>query len=148
MRPYIRIGLIAGGIGLVLNSCLAAAMGLCGPFLALAAGAIAGFLASRAENPTARAEGARLGAISGGITGALVFIGQIIGAVGILLILQLTGMQMPFGTVPPTGSDPASQAAYYVSGLGVGVCFGVVGILTAALGGAGAGYPAPPQHTA
>src|SRR3990170_3544335 len=70
-----------GGSGLVFNSIVAAAFGLYGPFLALAAGAAAGYIASQQEKPPSKADGARLGATAGAFAGALVFVGQIAGAV-------------------------------------------------------------------
>ena len=79
MRPRVKYGLIVGIIGLILNTCVSVALGVCGPLTALAAGAAAGFLAAREEQAAEQANGARLGAISGGIAGGLVFVGQLIG---------------------------------------------------------------------
>jgi len=145
MRPRVKIGLIVGGIGLILNSIVAAAFGVCGPLLALAAGATAGYIASQKEKPASKADGARLGATAGGTAGALVFVGQIVGAIGALAILQLTGLQIPFTNAPAPVSDAPMLIAYYLSGLGVGICFGTLGIVAAALGGGGAGYLAAPN---
>jgi hypothetical protein len=145
MRPRIKIGLIVGGIGLILNCIVAAAFGVCGPLLALAAGATAGYIASQQEKPPSKADGARLGATAGGIAGALVFVGQIVGAIGVLAFFQVTGIHLPFGNAPAPSSDAPMMIAYYLSGLGVGICFGTLGIGAAALGGGGAGYLATPS---
>ena len=61
MKPRVKYGLIVGIIGLILNACVSAAMGLCGPFLALLAGAAAGFLAAQGEKAISQTNGARLG---------------------------------------------------------------------------------------
>lgn len=49
MQPRVRIGLIVGAIGLVLNICVAGFVGFCGPFFSLLAGGIAGFLTAQQE---------------------------------------------------------------------------------------------------
>jgi len=140
MQPRIRIGLIVGVIGLVLNICVAGFIGVCGPFLSLVAGGIAGFFAIRQEKPLTKNEGARVGATAGGIAGALIILGQIIGGVGALAYMQSTGAQTPFGQIPEFSGDPATQIGFYAGGIGTALCFGVVGALLAAGAGAGTGY--------
>ena len=140
MKPRVKFGLIAGGIGLVLNICIASVLGICGPFMALLAGAAAGFFAAQNEQVDTKGDGARMGAISGGIAGVLVLIGQLIGGLGALAFIQYSDMAMPFGTIPSPSADASVQIVYYVSGLGTGVCFGVLGIVAAVLAGALAGY--------
>jgi hypothetical protein len=140
MQPRTRIGLIVGVIGLVLNICVAGFVGFCGPFLSLLAGGIAGFLAAQQEKPYTKKEGARAGATAGGITGALMILGQIVGGMGALAYMQASGVTPPFGQLPDLSSDPAMQIGYYAGGLGTAVCFGVIGALLGAGAGAGAGY--------
>ena len=70
MQPRVKYGLIVGIVGMILNICVAAALGVCGPLMALVAGAAAGFLAAREERAADKADGARLGAISGTIARA------------------------------------------------------------------------------
>jgi hypothetical protein len=57
-KPRIKIGLLVGVAGLALNSCIAAAIGICGPIIALIAGAVAGFVAVRQEKPALKGAGA------------------------------------------------------------------------------------------
>lgn len=140
MQPRTRIGLIVGVIGLVLNICVAGFVGFCGPFLSLIAGGIAGFLAAQREKPFAKNEGARAGATAGGIAGALIIIGQIIGGMGALAYMQASGTPTLFGQLPDITSDPATQIGFYAGGVGTALCFGVIGALLAAGAGAGAGY--------
>jgi hypothetical protein len=140
MQPRIRIGLIVGIIGLVLNVCVAGFVGICGPFLSLIAGGIAGFFAARQEKPLTKSIGARAGATAGGLAGGLIILGQIIGGVAALYFIQARGMQTIFGQIPNAASDPAAQATFYLSGMGTALCFGIVGALLAAAAGAGAGY--------
>ena len=139
MQSRTRIGLIVGVIGLVLNICVAGFLGFCGPFLSLVAGGIAGFLATQQEKPFTKNEGARVGATAGGIAGALIILGQIIGGIGALAYMQSTGAQTPFGAVPELG-DPATSIGFYGGGIATAVCFGIIGALLAAGAGAGAGY--------
>jgi hypothetical protein len=147
MTPRVKYGLIAGAVGLVLNSCISAALGICGPLVALLAGAVAGFLTVRAEDTPPQGEGARLGAISGLIAGALVFVGQLIGGVIVLALVPATGFQPIVGTLPAP-SDITAQAAYWLGGMGVGVCFGMIGLAVSAGAGALAGYLATPSLAA
>ena len=139
MQPRIRIGLIVGVIGLVLNICVAGFLGFCGPFLSLVAGGIAGYLAIQQEKPLTKNEGARVGATAGGIAGALIILGQIIGGIGALAYMQSSGMPTPFGGVPDLG-DPATSIGFYGGGIATALCFGIIGALLAAGAGAGAGY--------
>jgi hypothetical protein len=156
MQARIRIGLIVGVIGLILNVCVAGFVGFCGPVLSLIAGGIAGFFAAQQEKPLAKNQGARVGATAGGIAGALIILGQIVGALGALVFMQARGAQLPFGQIPAPSSGPAAQITFYVTGALTGLCFGIIGALLAAGAGAGAGYLAtneqavelPPQNIA
>ncbi len=145
MQPRIKMGLVVGVIGLAINVCVAGFIGLCGPIVSLLAGGVAGFLAAQQEKLSTKNEGAKAGAISGGIAGALVIIGQVIGGVVALAIMQASGNQLPFGTIPSSG-DTANTVIYYISGIGTGLCFGIVGAALAAGAGASAGYLATPDQ--
>lgn len=154
MQPKTRIGLVVGIIGLVLNICVAGFLGFCGPALSLIAGGVAGFFAAQQEKPLTKSEGARAGATAGGIAGALIIVGQILGGIAALFYMQSTGTQPPFGQLPSPSADPATQIAFYGGGIGTALCFGIIGALLAAGAGAGAGYLAtteqpmapPPQN--
>lgn len=146
MQPKIKVGLLVGAIGLVLNICVAGFMGICGPFVSLIGGAAEGFFAAKQENSATKGAGAQAGATSGAIAGALILIGQVIGAVGALAFLQVAGTQLPFGQIPPASADASQQLLYYISGMGTGFCFGLVGTLLAALAGAGTGYLGTPDQ--
>ena len=140
MQPRVRIGLIVGAIGLVLNICVAGVVGFCGPFFSLLAGGAAGFFAAQQEKQLTKADGARAGATAGGIAGGLIIVGQIIGGIGALAYYQYSGTPLPFGAAPTTSAPASEMLIYYLTGAGTGLCFGVVGALLAAGAGAGAGY--------
>jgi hypothetical protein len=139
MQPRIKMGLAAGVIGLVLNICVSGAVGLCGPFVSLIAGGAAGFLAAQQEKLPTKRDGAKAGATAGGIAGALVIIGQVIGGIGALAYMQANNTQLPFGSLPSSG-DPTETLIFYASGIGTGLCFGIFGAVLATGVGAGAGY--------
>ena len=147
MQPKVTYGLIAGAIGLVINVCISAAVGLCGPFVALLAGAAAGFFAAQAEKAPTKNDGARAGAISGAIAGGLTLVGQLIGGVAVLVLAMSADIQPIIGTMPES-SDVAGQALFLMVGLGVGLCFGLVGVALSALAGAGTGYLGTSETTA
>ncbi len=148
MQPRVKFGLIVGVVGLALNACVGAFLGICGPGVSLIAGAAAGFFAAQAEKAITKGDGARLGAISGAIAGALVLIGQVIGAVVVLLYVQFTHTPMIFGQAPLPNGSSAQQIVYYATGIGTGLCFGLIGVILAALAGAGAGYLGTPDQPA
>ena len=140
MQPRIRIGLLVGFIGLVLNICVAGFLGFCGPVVSLVAGGIAGFFAAQQERLLTKNEGARAGATAGGLAGGLIILGQIIGGMASLYYMQSTGMPNIFGQLSDLAGDPGAQFGFYAGGFGAACCFGVVGALLAAGAGAGAGY--------
>ena len=146
MQPRIRIGLIVGFIGMVLNVCVSGFVGICGPFLSLIAGGLAGFFAARQEKSLTKGDGARAGAIAGGLAGGLIILGQIIGGIAALYYMQSTGMPSIFGQIPGASSAPAAQATYYLGGFGTALCFGIVGALLAAATGAGTAYLGTPDQ--
>ncbi len=129
MTPKIKYGLIVGIAGLVLTIVVALLSGCCGPLVAIAAGALAGYLANREEGG-----GAKTGAISGGISGVLILAGQFIGGIGSLLFFQSVGFTQQLGILP--GST--DQASYWISGAVTGLCFGLLDAALAAGGGAAA----------
>jgi hypothetical protein len=146
MQPRIKMGLAIGTVGLALNICVSGFIGFCGPLVSLIAGGAAGFLAAQQEKLPARSDGAKAGATAGGIAGALVIIGQLIGGMAALAYMQMSGAQVPFGEVPTANSDPALMVGYYLGGIGTGLCFGIVGAILAAGVGAGAGYMATQEQ--
>jgi hypothetical protein len=145
MKPRVKYGLIVGVAGMLLNVCVSAALGVCGPMMSLLAGAIAGFLTGQAEQAPERGDGARLGAISGLIAGGLMLVGQLFGGAGILAFVQFAEIPIGFGTVPQT-SDLVGTASYWGIGLGVAGCFGLVGLVLSALAGAAGGYLGTPSR--
>jgi hypothetical protein len=145
MQPRIKMGLTVGAIGLALNICVSGFIGLCGPLVSIIAGGVAGYLAMQQEKPAMKNEGAKGGAIAGGIAGALVIIGQVIGGIGALALMQVSGMQLPFGRVP-TGGNPTEMIIFYTSGIATGLCFGIVGAVLAAGTGAAVGYMTTPDQ--
>lgn len=146
MQPRIRIGLIVGAIGAVLNICVSAAVGFCGPVVSLLAGAVAGYFAAQREKLATKSDGARAGATAGAIAGGLIILGQVIGGVGALFFLQSTGAQLPFGQVPTAADGASMQLIYYLTGAGTAICFGLVGTALAAGAGAGLGYLGTPDQ--
>ncbi len=146
MKARIKFGLIGGVVGLALNLCVASLVGVCGPFVALLAGAVAGFFAAQQEKAATKGEGAGLGAVSGLIAGALVLAGQLISATAALIFIQFSDLDPVLGAAPAPSADIAQQITYYVSGLGTGLCIGLVGVAVAALAGAAAGYLGTPAQ--
>ena len=136
MSARIKVGLIAGGISLVLTVCVSAAVGICGPAVSIVAGALAGYFTTKQESPVSQSEGGKAGAISGAIAGALGLIGQIIGAIVALAVLP--SIMESFGS--STYSGYSGQAAYWLSGAGTAFCFGIIGIVLAAIAGYATGY--------
>jgi hypothetical protein len=138
MRSHIRAGLTSGAVAFLPTLCASFAAGICGPVVILASGAAAGFLTGRGTKiGIPRQEGARLGGISGAIAGAIAAAGQFMGVAGALLYFQITGSPTPLGTQSPVAGDPATQTGFYLGGLAVGLCFGLVGVVLAAMAGAG-----------
>jgi hypothetical protein len=136
MSARIRIGLIAGGISLVLTACVGALMGICGPAVSLVAGAIAGYFAAKQESPASQSEGGKIGAIAGAIAGGLGVIGQVIG--GIASLTLLPSLMQSLGNY--TYSAASGQAVYWISGAFTALCFGMVGVVLAAIAGYAVGY--------
>ncbi len=134
MSARVKFGLIAGGIGLVLTACFSALMGCCGPFVALAAGAAAGYFAVREEPAASQSEGGKSGAVAGAIAGALTLVGQILG--GFVALTIVPPLMKELGNNSYI-SDPAS---YWLGGTAAAFCFGFLGTALAAAAGFAAGY--------
>lgn len=142
MKPRVRIGLIVGVIGLVLNTCVfgfLSFLSLCGTIVSLIAGGAAGSLAVQQEKPVTKNEGARAGATAGAITGGLMLLGQILGALGSWFYLQSTGTPIDL-QVPNLSGAPTNQIGIYAGGISIALCVGLVSVLLAAGAGAGLGY--------
>ncbi len=150
MSARIRIGLIAGAISLVLTICVSIAVGICGPVVSLIAGAVAGYFTVKQENPASQSEGGKSGAISGAIAGAGGVIGQFIGGIATLTILP--SLMESMGNYSYSGAS--GEASYWLGGVGAAFCFGLVGVVLAAIGGFATGYmnssnkPAEPAEPA
>lgn len=143
-RPWV-IGLIAGSIGGLINLFLSVMIGFCGPFWALAVGAVAGYLAGRSAGLGPQRAAVEAGAVAGGVSGAIVLISQIIAAVSAVFLVSFIspGAQIFGGRVPDLvhASSPELVGAA-IGGLGVGFCFGLLGAILSAAAGAGMGYAA------
>ncbi len=139
MKPFVKFGLIAGAVGFLVIVPISALMGICGPGVTLIAGAIAGFLSAYYDKAATRRDGAQSGAIAGAITGGITFIGQLIGVILVLSFVQRSGMPIMFGQVPTSSSPAYEHIVYYASGIGTGLCFGVIGIVLGAIAGGLAG---------
>ncbi len=139
MKPYVKFGLISGVVGLLVIIPIAAVMGVCGPVVPLVAGGIAGFLSAYMGGFMTRQEAAQKGAIAGAISGGMTFIGQLLGGVLILGYIHISGTPTLVGQAPTASSPLPEIITYYASGLGVGLCFGVLGILLGVAAGAAGG---------
>ena len=118
MKPQIKIGLVIGIIGLILNACISTFGRISwGPIIYLLIGGLASFSAVRREKPNNKQDGARAGAVAGSVAGILVTFGQFIGAILILL-------------APPTAAEIATPRLSTQIGYQVGqatstaVCIG------------------------
>ena len=137
MTPRVKYGLIVGSVGLFINLVVSTLVGVCGPLTTLVAGALAGWLAARAEARPIRSDSAKSGAMSGAIAGSLMLIGQLIGGIIALSLIQMSGAQPLVGHLPQNSGE---QVIYWIAGAGVGLCFGILGVALGAGAGAAAGY--------
>ena len=138
MNHRIRVGLFVGTVVLILTIFVTLLVGVCGPIVPLIGGAVAGYFAVKQEAPGSKAEGGKIGAIAGAITGLMGFLGQILG--GVLTLTFLPTLIDSLGNpkfLPAAGSD---QVTYWLSGLGTTFCIGIGGILFGLITGYGAGY--------
>lgn len=145
MTAKVRWGLILGIVGLFVNTLASLIFAFCGPIVSFGVGLVAGFIVSQNEPAPTRGEGAQQGALSGLIAGGFILLGQIIGAIGNLAFAQMVEYESLFGTLPDL-SSPEGQTFYWLIGIGVGVCFGLVDTLACVLGGALIGYVRTPAE--
>jgi hypothetical protein len=134
MKSSIQWGLIVGGVGLFLNIAVSGFVGLCGPFFTLLAGTLAGWLAVRGQLFPERGQRTTRGAVAGALTGGLMLIGQVIGGILALLFIQSSGAGV-FGQPVPT--EGPELTGFWVGGIAVGLCFGLIGTALGSAGGAG-----------
>jgi hypothetical protein len=136
MKPGLKNGLIAGSAGLIAGACLTfGASGLCGPGVALLVGALAGHFTAREERPATPREGARLGAISGGIAGGPMLL------IGALRVLSLPAQIQALPVPPEVELSPAPYFfALAASALVTVLGLALANVLFAAFAGAAAGY--------
>ncbi len=139
MTAKVRWGLIAGLVGLFVNTFVSLVFAFCGPIVSFGIGIIAGFIVSQQEPAATKGEGAQDGAITGLIAGVFILLGQVIGAATNLAIAQMDQSGLIFGPLPDL-SSPEGQAIYWLIGIGVGLCFGLVDMFACVLGSALAGY--------
>ncbi len=135
MKTSIKNGLIMGGVGLVINICVAGVIGFCGPLVAVVAGAAAGALTVRQSPTLTPATGPKEGATAGLTAGALIFVAQLIGALIAVVYLQSIGGSTLFGDIPEVGNT-AENAGFYIGAAATGLCIGIVDVVAAA----GAGW--------
>jgi len=135
MQARFKVGLVIGVIGLVLNICVSATVGLYSLIFFLVAGALAGYFAARQESQSTRLAGAQAGAISGTIAGALLLAGPVVGDLGISLLMQSqsSGSSLAIGMVPFTSSGESGED-------GFNDVFVLLGPVLAALSGTVVGY--------
>lgn len=136
MSARVRVGLIAGAIALVLTICVAMVFGICGPVVSLVAGALAGYFAVKQESPASQSEGGKAGATAGAIAGGLGVIGQILGGIGALTVLPPLMESLNNYSF----SQVSGEATYWLSGIATALCFGVAGVVLAAVAGYAVGY--------
>lgn len=139
MKPYLKFGLLVGLISLLFVIPVAALMGICAPFITMITAAIAGFLTAYFGKAVTRRDGAQSGAIAGAICGGITLIGQLIGGILVLIYIQMSETPMIFGNAPSLSAPLLEIVVYYASGLGTGLCFGLVGIILGAIAGGATG---------
>ena len=140
MKPFLKYGLIVGVVSFVIIIPVAILMGICGPFVSVAGGAIAGFLTAHFGNINVKKTGAKQGALAGAIAGGFTFVGQTLSGFLALALIQATETPLLFGEAPTINSPAAEQMLFYIGGIGAGACFGLIGLGVAAGFGALAGY--------
>jgi len=107
-------------------------------------GVLGGFLLTQQESSSNKRDGAIQGAITGSVAGVFLFLGQIIAAAGSLAFTQLVDVDLVIGALPdPT--DPGQLVLFWISGLSVGACIGIMDVVASAAGGALIGYIRTPK---
>ena len=140
MKPFLKYGLIVGAISLIVIIPLSVIMGICGPVVSVIGGAVAGFLTAHYGNISVKNTGAKQGALAGLVAGAFTFVGQIVGGILALILIQATEASVLIGEAPTFNSPASEQMLFFVGGIGAGSCFGLIGLGVAAGFGALAGY--------
>jgi len=144
MNARIRWGLISGVIGFFANIVASLIFGFCGPVIGFGVGVLGGFLLTQQESSSNKRDGAIQGAITGSVAGVFLFLGQIIAAAGSLAFTQLVDVDLVIGTLPdPT--DPGQLVLFWISGLSVGACIGIMDVVASVAGGALIGYIRTPK---
>lgn len=145
MKPHVRTGLIVGAIGLPVNIVVSALLGLCGPVVALIAGAVAGVIAAGKGAAASRSDATRNGALAAALAGLLTEMGQLIGGVGLMVVARSLQWDLPFGAIPGAGAPAEAVAGYWLGGILASGCFGLLGLLLAIGAGALAAYLRTPS---
>jgi len=139
MRPEVKYGLILGIASFFITFIMASIAGVCGPFGSIAAGAVAGYLAAKEAQPN-KTRSTKIGGSAGGLAGVFGTVGQLIATIVTLSLLpSMLDDSTPLGAIV-TESAAATPALFWISGMGTGLCFGIVGVLFAAGAGAGIAY--------
>lgn len=123
MQPRIKMGLIVGVVGLVLNVCVlpdssGSADHLHPCWLEDWQGSSPQIRKNKQPRPMEPEQEPSQAALRA----PLMIIGQMIGGVIALVLMQTSGTQLPFGTIP-TGDDPSMIGNFLSTGLGTGLCF-------------------------
>jgi len=136
---------IAAALGF-LAALISGAVGwqICLPCLGLVLGAGAGYFACQVQAPADQSSATRVGAMAGGLAGAITLLGSLIGGLLGAAILGPAGAQAEMQsigsalcvTVPQTVLSPVT---YYGSALASSACCGIVVVFIMALLGALAG---------
>ncbi len=133
MSKPLKLGLFVGAIAAVINLCVSFLLGFCGPAVALAAGAIVGYLIGHTAFDKSQA--AREGALSGAVVGLLLLVSQILAGVSALTVARYLPAQNGWFHPPAPSAPPSEVTLYYLGGIGAGACFGLIDIALAALSG-------------
>jgi hypothetical protein len=140
MKPFLKYGLIVGVVSFVVILPVSILFGICGPFVSVIGGAVAGYLTAHFGKFSVKQTGAKQGALAGLVTGGFTLIGQIVSGLVALFMAQSTAMESIMGSIPNTTDPAVTQTVYYFSGIIAGGCFGLIGLGLAAGFGALLGY--------
>jgi hypothetical protein len=148
MKPRVKVGLIAGFLGLGLGFFVYMIIGILfgvfirfplelaypifGFFYTLLVGAAAGNFAAKKERVLVAGDGARIGAVSGGIAGAIM----------VIVPLRLCGLGGLVSFMLESGETGPVQyvSVLFASGFGMFLSWGIAFLVAMLLGGAAGGY--------
>jgi len=131
MKSYVKSGLIVGTIALLITIPVTSIYGICGPFISIIAGAIAGYFAINSDKAETKRDNAQSGKLAGLIAGVFIFAGQLIGGIWLMLsYYQRTGYPVILSNDPSV-----SLTVYYFTGVGMTLFLGLVGLLLSTLAG-------------